>query len=345
MTRVRPTFALLSLPLLTVLSGSALAQVTRLDPFVGERFEGFETQHTQVGGGHPPSPQPCLIDGLFQGHGALCSIANVPLVMLTSSSSTANCGSVHRTGSFYAAGLFGPLVIDFAAPQAAFGGHFLTDSGNPMNPASLQWEARFLDALGAPLGTDPMQLPACGEFAWAGWSLPPGTVRIEFHPSSSGGTLWMDDLMVSAAAPIGTTYCVPNETSVEARAQCAAIGSAVAADRDLTLVASQLPSSVFGFFLTSRDAGFVANPGGSAGNLCLQGSIGRFVGPGQIMGSGPAGTFSLALDLDQLPQGAVTVAASAGETWRFQAWFRDVTGGPAPMPTSNFTSGLEVTFE
>jgi len=345
MTRVRPPFALHVLTVLAVLSSGAAAQVTRLDPFVGEGFEGFETQHTQVGGAHPSTPQPCLIGGLFQGQAVLCSIANVPLLNLASGSSTAFCGSSHRTGSYYAAGLFGPLAIDFAAPQAAFGGHFVTDSGDPMDPASLQWEARFLDALGAPLGIDLVQLPACGAYAWAGWLLPPGTVRVEFHPLSSGGTLWMDDLTVSTATPIGTTYCVPNESSIEARAQCAAIGSAVAADRDLTLVASQLPPSVFGFFLTSRDAGFVANPGGSEGNLCLQGSIGRFVGPGQIMGSGPAGTFSLTLDLDQLPQGVATVSASAGETWRFQAWFRDVTGGPMPMPTSNFTSGLEVTFD
>jgi hypothetical protein len=31
-----------------------------------------------------------------------------------------------------------------------------------------------------------------------------------------------------------------------------------------------------------------------------------------------------------------------GETWYFQAWHRDLVGGTA---TTNFTDGLEVTFQ
>ena len=40
------------------------------------------------------------------------------------------------------------------------------------------------------------------------------------------------------------------------------------------------------------------------------------------------------------PTGAV--AASAGDTYSFQTWFRD--SSPAG-PTSNFTNGLEILFE
>ena len=75
----------------------------------------------------------------------------------------------------------------------------------------------------------------------------------------------------------------------------AASGSALVSQNDVTLVASALPQNSFGFFLASRTAGFVANPGGSQGNLCLGGSIGRYVGPGQIQNSGGTGAFSLAL--------------------------------------------------
>ncbi len=51
--------------------------------------------------------------------------------------------------------------------------------------------------------------------------------------------------------------------------------SYVVANNDLTLAASQLPNSSFGFFLTSRSQGFVMGPGGSQGNLCVGGAIGR----------------------------------------------------------------------
>ena len=83
------------------------------------------------------------------------------------------------------------------------------------------------------------------------------------------------------------------------------------------------------------------NPGGSAGNPCLGGSIGRYVGPGQIKNAGTTGAFSLTLDLTQVPQPTGFVAIAGGETWRFQTWHRDAVGGST---TSNFTNGLEIDF-
>ena len=97
----------------------------------------------------------------------------------------------------------------------------------------------------------------------------------------------------------------------------------------------------FSFFLTSRTQGFSANPGGSQGNLCLAGAIGRYVGPGQIQSSGATGSITLQLNLGAMPQPTGPVAAVAGQTWNFQAWYRDAVAG---TPTSNFTDGLRVTF-
>ena len=140
---------------------------------------------------------------------------------------------------------------------------------------------------------------------------------------------------------IGTNYCVavPNSTGVAA--SISASGSAVVTDNDMTLTATALPTGSFGFFLVSDLQGLVANPGGSAGNLCLAGAIGRYVGPGQIQNSGPAGEFSLSIDLNALPRPTGLVPVSAGETWNFTSWYRDAVGG---QTTSNFTDGLEVTF-
>ncbi len=140
---------------------------------------------------------------------------------------------------------------------------------------------------------------------------------------------------------LGTGYCTATANSTGSPASISASGSATVAANDLTLTADTLPVHSFGFFLASRDAGFVMNPAGSAGNLCVGGAIGRYVGPGQIRNSGATGSFSLALDLASTPQPNGLVSIAAGETWRFQAWHRDMVGGAA---TSNFTGGLEVVF-
>jgi len=121
-----------------------------------------------------------------------------------------------------------------------------------------------------------------------------------------------------------------------------ASGSLTLADNNMSLVAASLPSNSFGFYLTSQVQGFIQNPGGSQGNLCLSGSIGRYVGPGQILNSGAGGTFTLGIDLTQMPTPTGLVAAQAGETWNFTTWYRDAVGGSA---TSNFTDGVEVTFQ
>ncbi|MCP3918441.1 MAG: hypothetical protein GY711_23090 [bacterium] len=132
---------------------------------------------------------------------------------------------------------------------------------------------------------------------------------------------------------------VPNSTGQPGRVHVT--GSTVVAVNDLTLVASQLPPRSFGFFITSQTRGFVAGAGGSQGNLCLSGQIGRFVGPGQVLSSGATGTFSLLVDLEAMPTPLFPVAVQPGETWNFQAWHRDAN----PTPTSNFTDAVSVTFE
>ena len=63
------------------------------------------------------------------------------------------------------------------------------------------------------------------------------------------------------------------------------------------------------------------------------------------MNSGANGAFSHILDLTAIPQPGGPTAIQAGQTWYFQAWFRDVTTTGQPLPTSNFTIGLMITFD
>lgn len=150
---------------------------------------------------------------------------------------------------------------------------------------------------------------------------------IEFAKGSSG--------------TLGTRYCMPNVNSTGAAGSMSAIGSTLVSTNDVTLIASDLPTNAFGFFIVSQTQSFVMNPGGSSGHLCLSGSIGRYVGPGQIGNSGGMGQISLPIDLTAVPQPSGLVSILSGETWNFQAWFRDSS---PTGPTSNFTDGLQLDF-
>ena len=114
-------------------------------------------------------------------------------------------------------------------------------------------------------------------------------------------------------------------------------GSAALADNDLRMECERLPLHSFGYMVASRTQGFIPQPGGSMGNLCIAGTIGRFSLTAQ--NSGAVGAFTVPIDLSQLP--AIIAPVTVGETLNFQAWFRDFT----IIPTSNFTDAVAVTIE
>lgn len=138
--------------------------------------------------------------------------------------------------------------------------------------------------------------------------------------------------------PIGSNLCGPaNLNSSGMPATLAAFGSESVATNNVRLDAAQLATNQFGFFINSMSTGFVIPPG-SQGNLCLSGSIGRH--NADIMDSGATGEFSLQLNLSAVPTPLGDVAIQPGETWYWQAWYRDNN----PAPTSNFTDGVCITF-
>lgn len=144
-----------------------------------------------------------------------------------------------------------------------------------------------------------------------------------------------------------TTYCEgtaaqgANPNGTGHRGILRAFGSSSIAANDLSLTATGLPLTSFGFFITSQTQGFFAQPGGSAGNLCVAGAIGRYVGPGQIQNTQGTGAIALDLDLAQMPTPTGLISAQVGESWNFQAWHRDQQAGVA---TSNFTEAISLTF-
>ena len=142
-----------------------------------------------------------------------------------------------------------------------------------------------------------------------------------------------------AGGSIGEAYCgpgVPNSTGFPS--EMSLTGSNISEFGSMTLQASGLPPSSFGFFLAAQSDGFASMPGGSQGNLCLGGAIGRFVDPGQIGNSGSTGTLSLEIDPRSLPGPNGPILPSFGGQWYFQAWHRDAN----PTTTSNFSDAVAI---
>ena len=147
----------------------------------------------------------------------------------------------------------------------------------------------------------------------------------------------------AANGAIGASECGPAALNASGRrGVISATGFPTLLANNIVLRAEGLTQLAFGYFIASRDAGLVVMPGGSAGTLCLGGSIGRVVG-GAIANTGAAGSMAANVDALSMPSPTGSVAVAPGETWRFQCWFRD--SSPAGSATSNFTDAIAIRFE
>ncbi len=144
-----------------------------------------------------------------------------------------------------------------------------------------------------------------------------------------------------ACESIGSSYCGPAvANSTGEGASIMALGTTSVPANNVTLTARQLPRSSFGMFVVSRTQGFSAQVPNSQGALCVAGAVGRFNRPGQIVASGATGTFLFPIDLTAIPTPNGLTQVLFGDTWNFQAWFRDNN----PGVTSNFTDAVSLTF-
>ena len=139
---------------------------------------------------------------------------------------------------------------------------------------------------------------------------------------------------------IAVNYCgpaTPNSTGMSAVMH--ASGSAVAGGEPLNLSSFNLPPNQFAMFSGTPNGTSMFNPPGNQGTFCLGQPYGRFNRAGEIVNSGPDGRIDLHIDTTDLPL-FPAVPALAGQTWRFQGWFRDQN----PSSTSNFTDAVAILF-
>ncbi len=137
--------------------------------------------------------------------------------------------------------------------------------------------------------------------------------------------------------------CVSNPNSTGVNSTMIAWGS-VSIAQNYVILRALVPRDSVGFFLSSQSPGFVALPGGSAGNICLGSNVARF--QASAMSSGPSGLIELStltgqLDLASIPYATGSSPALAGTPNYFQCWHRD--SSPSG-PTSNFTDGWVINW-
>lgn len=225
----------------------------------------------------------------------------------------------------------------------------------------VEWDTRGGDFDDTPLATTVVD--AEGPVTFTGAALVPLVQDWLEHPITNHGFLVKDDLELIQSArryasrendepgfvprlviefegpAIGVPYCSPavlNSTGAPGYAW--ASGSDVVADNDLTLHVTSLPVTSFGYVLASQTQDMVPMGMGSDGVFCLGGQVAGF--RTQTRRTGAQGDFAVPVDLTSFPLATGVVAVQAGETWHFQAWYRDAD----PDSTSNFTDAVSVTF-
>ena len=162
----------------------------------------------------------------------------------------------------------------------------------------------------------------------------PASQRVRFGTYGRG--IW--DLTLLSGGDVGIRVCSPAVSNVTgAPGVIRALGSPFVADNDFLLVAEFLPPNTLGFFLASPTEGSIPNPGGSVGVLCLGGPFGRYQSLAQS--SGLLGSIVIPVDLAAIAQPTGPVSGQPGETWFFQAWYRDSL---LSFATSNFTDAIAV---
>jgi len=188
----------------------------------------------------------------------------------------------------------------------------------------------FVGSGHVPDGGTAQLLPPAGTFATR--------VRIAFINglnNQGNGFLTLAEVQVFSPT-IGTTYCNPANNNVSGGpATISTVGTNVLASPNVTaIVAHGMPEQTFGYFLVGAGANSVTPPG-SNGVLCLGNAIGRY--SLLIHNTTRTENMGIVINRGALPVNP-TRAILPGETWRFQAWFRDGA-------SSNFTDAVAVTFQ
>ena len=136
--------------------------------------------------------------------------------------------------------------------------------------------------------------------------------------------------------PAPSSYCIAAPNSAGSGAMIGSSGTTSVSANDLTLEVAGAPGQAFGLFYYGASA--VQAPFGDGWKCVGAGGAGIFRLP--VLKTAASGAASWKLDLNAPPSPAGTI--TAGSTWHFQFWYRDV-GGPLGSGF-NLSDALTATF-
>ncbi len=312
-------FRLLLLFGLPLFAGAAPAQVSSIGQFSGDMFEGFESQ--TVGA--------CVTPDVFGGSAALCSGGGS---MNVSSGWNFFCTIQPHGGTEFVGSTSGAATFAFSEPVRRFGGWFGT------NGSQGTVSVRLYDDVMGLISSEVANVTADCNWYWNGWESQEPVYVIEIENSVHNGChVMLDDLQAISFFGLGTNFCTSQINSTGNASSIFGVGSTSIAANDLILRADNVPVGEPGIFYYGPIE--ASQPFGN-GIRCI-----GLAGPGTIVRLFPfdiaasTGLLSHALDVANPP--SIVGQIDPGETWKFQAWFRDPGGGGAGFDLSN---GLSVPF-
>lgn len=248
-----------------------------------------------------------------------------------------------------------PDAVNLASAPQGMGGDFLIVTGELSDASMDTFTIAIFDSTGQMIPSQDLS-QSVGTYSGP---FPPETARVSFGDPVSMTQTLVADIDVWSIEPVftptGTVFCDPaSANSTGSPAQLSAFfGSGVGSDLHLDMIDG--PPMEFGYFLVGTT---IQEPGLPVGNgtLCLDPanplgrynvfgtdrfSLGQFDAFG-VMQNG-AGTSIVGSGFDvptTLPLPGDPMILS-GETWHFQAWYRDT---PAGAGASNLPNGVSVTW-
>ena len=147
----------------------------------------------------------------------------------------------------------------------------------------------------------------------------------------------------------GEVICSGNDNSTNRSARLTASGSDVASNNALVLDVNEAANQQFGLFFASQDS-IRVDIAGSDGTLCI-GSLTMARFNDSLVETSVVGAASYSPNLAAIPfengGSSTPYAVMAGDSLNFQFWYRDVRDdpmSPTPVPTSNFSDAVKISF-
>lgn len=169
---------------------------------------------------------------------------------------------------------------------------------------------------------------------WLSWFNPAdfgvNTRLLVISPNQGFAKPFCDTYQLEFEITLGEPYCLPAKNSSGDAALLSAGGSTQVGTGTLELSAAPVPANSIGLVFFGP-ANKPPSPFGG-GWMCTQGPLLRL--PGAF--TGPQGVLATTIDWT-----GTSSALAAGQSFSFQAWFRDA----AANPTFNLSEGLEIAFQ